>query len=183
MFKDYCEDYLKDLKKSIDNLNKEEMNDIFEIIYSAFESGKNVFLFGNGGSGSNADHIVNDFSKGALVYGGKKFKAISLSSNTALLTAWANDSSYEDIFSKQIEVMTEEGDVVIGISGSGNSKNILNAIKKGSEKGAICIGITGFEGGKLKKVCHKCFVVPSNHVGRIEDIHLIFLIHHFYIFL
>ncbi len=175
MFKNYCEDYLKEIKDSIDSLDKGEMSDIFEIIYNAFENGKNVFLFGNGGSGSNADHIVNDFSKGVLVHGKKKFKGISLSSNTALLTAWANDLSYEYIFSKQIEVMVEKGDVVIGISGSGNSKNILNAIEEGNKKGAICIGVTGFGGGKLKEVCHKCFVVPSNHMGRIEDIHLIFL--------
>ena len=175
MFKNYCEGYLKDVKKSIDGLDKEEMNNIFKVIYDAFENGKNIFLFGNGGSGSNADHIVNDFSKGVLVHRGKRFKAVSLNSNTALLTAWANDSSYDDVFSKQIEVMTEEGDVVVGISGSGNSKNILNGINKGNEKGAICIGITGFEGGKLKEMCQKCLVVPSNHMGRIEDIHLIFL--------
>ncbi len=171
----YIENYLDKIKESIDDFDREKIKKISDIVYNAGINGKNIFLIGNGGSSSTASHIVNDLNKGCFVYGNKRFKAFCLSDNTPLITAWANDDSYENIFANQLATQIERGDVVLAISGSGNSKNILNAVKLANEKDAITIGITGFEGGKIKNLVDECFVVNSDHMGRIEDLHLVLL--------
>jgi D-sedoheptulose 7-phosphate isomerase len=172
MFKESSEKYLEELKKGMDGIDLEKLNRIVEILKEAYENDKQVFIFGNGGSCATASHFAEDLNKGCLIENKKRFRVISLTDNIPLMTALANDEGYEFIFSKQLESLMEEGDVVIGISGSGNSKNVLNGIKFGNEKG-ITIGLGGFDGGELKNICKECLIVPLNHMGKVEDLHLV----------
>ena len=165
--------YLSELKKSIDALPKEKFREIADVLLDACHAGKHVFVMGNGGSASTASHMACDLGKGAMVEGRKRFKAVCLSDNIPLMTAWANDTSYDNIFSEQLDNLVSAGDIVIGISGSGNSPNILNALKLARTRKAKTIGLTGFKGGKMKELCDVCLIVPSDNMQRIEDAHLI----------
>jgi D-sedoheptulose 7-phosphate isomerase len=147
---------------------------VAEVLYDAYEAGRNVFLLGNGGSASLASHFACDLAKGTAVPDrlAKRFRALSLTDNLALLTAWANDTSYEQIFAEQLRNLVEPGDVAFGISGSGRSANVLLALRAARESGAVTVGLSGFEGGKLPEVCDLCIVIPSNNMQIIEDLHL-----------
>jgi D-sedoheptulose 7-phosphate isomerase len=169
----YLDEYLKELKKSLDNSSRDNFGQIAEALLDAREKGKHVFIFGNGGSASTASHMACDLGKGCTVGGKKRFKPICLSDNIPLMTAWGNDTAYEHIFSEQLENLVEEGDVVVGISGSGNSPNVLNALKVARKRNAKTIGLTGFQGGKMKDLCDICLIVPSDNMQRIEDAHLV----------
>jgi len=147
------------LKKIITQLTKVE-----DVIRLARDQGDTVFIFGNGGSGSTAVHFARPDVK--------RIKAISLNDNLSLTTAWANDASYEHVFKEQLENLMKPGDVVIAISGSGNSKNVLLATEYARSNGGITIGLTGFDGGSLKSLASVPVVVPSNDMLRIEDTHL-----------
>ncbi|MAG20134.1 phosphoheptose isomerase [archaeon] len=172
MFKDFSKKYLGELKEGMDNIDLEKLSKIVEILEKAYENDKQVFIFGNGGSCATASHFAEDLNKCCLIENEKRFRVISLTDNIPLISALANDEGYEFVFSKQLEGLMEEGDVVIGISGSGNSENVLNGIKFGNEKG-ISIGLGGFDGGKLKDLCKECLIVPLNHMGKVEDLHLV----------
>ena len=145
----------------------EKIEKISNILQNAKNNKKKVFLFGNGGSGSTASHLVCDFAKFRNV------KAFALTDNLPLITAWSNDESYDVIFSKQLRNLSEKDDVVIGISGSGKSKNIIEAVKLAKEKGCITIGFAGFDGGTLKDVADECIVVKINNMQHSEDMHLL----------
>jgi D-sedoheptulose 7-phosphate isomerase len=140
----------------------------------AYEEGRRIFLFGNGGSASLASHFACDLGKGTVIHGdhGKRFQAIALTDNLALLTAWANDSSYDDVFAEQLRNLIQPGDVAFAISGSGNSPNVLLALQVAREFGALNIGLGGFQGGKMKALCDICMVVPSDNMQIIEDLHV-----------
>ena len=129
--------------------NYEELEKIFNVLKNARDSGNQVFVMGNGGSASTASHFVADLLKTSITNENKRFKAISLSDNIPVLLAWSNDESYDTVFSNQLENFVEKDDVVIGISGSGNSKNVLNAIQLANEKHATTIGLNGKGGGKF----------------------------------
>ncbi len=135
--------------------------------------GKQVFVCGNGGSAATASHMVCDLGKGCIVDGKKRFKVIGLNDNIPMLTAWSNDTDYTQAYMEQLVNFLEEGDVVIGISGSGNSPNVLNALKYANDAGAVTVGMTGFQGGKMKDIAKVCLVVPSDNMERIEDLHLV----------
>jgi len=149
------------------------INQIAEVLMNANESGRTVYLFGNGGSASLASHFACDLGKGtAYCNGGKRFRVLALTDNVPTMTAWANDSSYEDVFSEQLRNFVQPQDVAVAISCSGNSKNVLNALLVAREAGATTIGVTGFEGGEMKSLCDICVVVPSENMQIIEDLHL-----------
>jgi D-sedoheptulose 7-phosphate isomerase len=132
-----------------------------------------VYLFGNGGSAALASHIACDLGKGtAYCNGGKRFRVLSLTDNLPTLTAWANDSSYEDVFSEQLRNFVQPGDLALAISGSGNSKNVLNALQVAREARATTVGISGFQGGEMKPLCDICVVIPSDNMQIIEDLHV-----------
>ena len=136
---------------------------------------KMIFIFGNGGSGATASHFAGDFNKG-ISYGLKKrFKVLCLNDNIPAMLALANDCTYDDIFVEQLKNFLSPGDVVIGISGSGNSKNVLKAISYANQKQATIIALTGFKGGQLKKITQFCLVVPIEDMEKTEDIHLILM--------
>jgi len=165
------------IDESIESLQKlkklgPQLRKVADIIRIARDEGNTVFTFGNGGSGSTAVHFASDLMKTATRPDLKRIRAISLNDNMPLTTAWANDSSYEHVFKEQLENLMKPGDVVIAISGSGNSKNVLLATEYARSNGGITIGLTGFDGGSLKSLASVLVVVPSNDMLRIEDTHL-----------
>ncbi len=165
--------YFEELQRVTIDLPNDGINQIADILMRANESGRMVYVFGNGGSASLASHFACDLGKGtAYCNGGKRFRVLALTDNLPTLTAWANDSSYEDVFSEQLRNFVQKRDVVFAISGSGNSKNVLNALQLAIEAGATTVGISGFEGGEMKALCSICVVVPSNNMQIIEDLHL-----------
>lgn len=174
-FKDKISSILNSQKKCIENLLDSEQNSLENILNSLLNARDNnyrIFVMGNGGSGSTASHFVSDLLKTAILENKNRFSAISLVDNVPVLLAWSNDSSYDDIFAEQLKNYLSENDILIGFSGSGNSKNVLNAFTFGKAKGAFCIGITGMGGGKIKNISDICLVVPSNDMLTIESMHL-----------
>lgn len=142
-------------------------------LLDACEKGQTAYLFGNGGSAALASHFACDLGKGIGHYSpGPRFKAVSLVDNAALMTAWANDQSYEDVFAEPLTALARPGDVAIAISASGNSRNVLCGLEAARVGGARTIGFGGFNGGKMKAFCDTCIVVPSNNMQIIEDMHL-----------
>ncbi len=166
-------DYLNQVTSAILELPEDKIRDMIDTLKSAHAEGKRVFLLGNGGSAANATHIAEDLQKGIKECSGKRFRVVSLTESVPLITAWANDTSYEDVFSEQLDSMLEPGDVVIAISGSGNSANVLKAVEKANEMGAVTIGWSGFSGGKLAQLAQKSIVVSSDNMQRVEDAHLV----------
>ena len=132
-----------------------------------------VFICGNGGSAATSIHFACDLAKGAMAENKPAIRARSLCENTSLVTAWANDASYDDIFTQCMEPWIKSGDVLIAISGSGNSQNVINAVGMARAVGATTIGFTGFGGGKLKDMVDICIIVPSDSMEQIEDVHLL----------
>jgi D-sedoheptulose 7-phosphate isomerase len=166
-------DYLGLLQQAISDLPEDAIQGVIDTLKKAHAEGRQVFLLGNGGSASTASHIACDFQKGLKESSGKRFRATALTDNVAVMTAWANDTDYENVFAEQLDSLLEKGDVVVAISGSGNSPNVIKAVEKAKEMGAITIGWSGFDGGKLAKVVQKPIVVKSDNMQRIEDVHMI----------
>lgn len=166
-------EYFDELQRVIACLAHDAIDQLAEILLRAYESGRMVYLFGNGGSASLASHLACDLGKGtAYCNDGKRFRVLALTDNLPTLTAWANDFSYEDVFSEQLRNFVQPKDVAFAISGSGNSKNVLNALQVARDAGATTVGICGFEGGAMKRLCDFCVVVPSNNMQIVEDVHL-----------
>ena len=149
------------------------LESIINILQKAQKNGKTIFTFGNGGSGSTASHFVSDLLKTAITKGNKRFAAISLVDNTPVNLAWSNDQSFDAIFIEQLKNFLKKNDVVFAFSGSGKSKNVIQAIKYAKKNNATCIGFTGMDGGELKKICDLCIIVPSSDMLTIESTHLI----------
>ena len=165
--------YFEELQRVVAGLSHHDIDQIAGALFKAYESGRIVYTFGNGGSAALASHFACDLAKGtAYCNGGKRFRALALTDNVPSLTAWANDSSYDDVFSEQLRNFVHPQDIAFAISGSGNSKNVLNALEVAREAGATTLGISGFEGGQMKSLCDICVVVPSNNMQIIEDMHL-----------
>ena len=164
--------YAKEVSATLTRLPIGSVQQIVEALEAALVGNKQVFLFGNGGGAATASHFACDLAKSTIAPGRPRFKAIALTDNLPLLSAWANDTAYENVFSEQLANLVQPGDIVIGFSGSGNSSNVLNAIKLANSVGAITIGLTGFDGGQLKGFAQICLVVPNNCMEQIEDVHL-----------
>ena len=165
--------YLETVGGILKNLPLPRIEQIMELIYKTYLNDSFIFLLGNGGSAATASHLACDLGKGTVAPGRKRMKVMSLTDNLPLITAWANDTQYEDIFAEQLAHFVSSGDLVIGISGSGKSKNVLNALKLARESKALTVGITGFDGGEMKDLVDHCLIVPSNNMQQIEDCHLI----------
>ena len=168
----YAKKYLEDLKNTADLVKENEINSVIEILEKARKDRKMIFILGNGGSASTATHFVNGLSQGATIPGQARFKAIGLTDNIPNMLAYANDMGYDQIFVEQLKNLMEDGDIVIGISGSGNSENVIKAIDYAKKNNAITIGLTGFDGGKLRKVVDYNIHVPCSFMEMVEDIHL-----------
>ena len=164
--------YLTEMQSTLSNLPIDSIERVVRLLREARSHKKRVFLFGNGGSAATASHLACDLAKGTSTNGKPRMRVVSLTDNVPLISAWANDSSYEDIFAQQLQEQVEPGDIAIGISGSGKSPNVLNAIKVARAAGAITIGLTGLDGGDLKNLVDLCIVVPDNSIDQVEDVHL-----------
>jgi D-sedoheptulose 7-phosphate isomerase len=164
--------YLDELSAAIHKMPVPAIDSLIRVFLQAYDRGRTIFLFGNGGSASLASHMTCDLGKGTVPGTGRRLRALALTDNVALITAWANDTQYENIFAEQLESLLQPGDVACAISGSGNSPNILAALSFARRAGAITTGITGFQGGKMKALCDVCVIVPSANMQIIEDLHL-----------
>jgi D-sedoheptulose 7-phosphate isomerase len=168
--------YLDEVAKTLEHMEKDlpfKAEEIVSALVKARDSGKRIYICGNGGSASTASHMASDLNKGSNRKDAPRFKAVALTDNIPAMLAWANDSSYDDIFVEQLKNHLEKGDVVIGISGSGNSPNVLKALHYANDEGALTIGLTGFDGGKMTQLAKIFYVVPNQTMQQIEDIHLL----------
>lgn len=164
--------YISTLQKTIEQLPVELIENLVQILQEARLAEKQVFIMGNGGSASTASHFVCDLAKNTRKEGWPNFKVIGLTDNMAIFSAYANDDGYENVFAHQLANLVQPGDIVIGISASGNSPNVLNAIDEAKRHKAMTVGFTGFDGGKLRQMVDFNIHVESNIIEHVEDIHL-----------
>jgi D-sedoheptulose 7-phosphate isomerase len=170
---DPVDGYLTRLEDVIRAISREQVWSVVNVLMEAWRGKKHIFLLGNGGSAATASHMANDLNKFTITTGKPRFKAITLCDNVPLMTAWGNDTAYENIFVEQLLNFVEAGDVVIGISASGNSLNVLKALSVAHQLCAKTIGFTGDQGGRLKDIADYCVFIPSGHIGQQEDGHMI----------
>jgi D-sedoheptulose 7-phosphate isomerase len=164
--------YIVDFKCTLDKLPIAEIEDAVNLLHLARLGNHQIFIMGNGGSAATASHFVCDLAKSTRRPGWPHFRVIGLTDNMAAFSAYANDDGYEEVFVKQLENLIRPDDVVIGISASGNSKNVLKAIELANHLSAKTIGFTGFDGGELMHLVNLNIHVPSTRIGQVEDIHL-----------
>jgi D-sedoheptulose 7-phosphate isomerase len=174
--KEFVKEYLTELKRMMEAAEADlirKTDKFASILVEARENKKTIFLMGNGGSSSTASHVAQDLAKCTITEGLPRFKVMALTDSIPVMLAWANDASYEDIFIEQLKSLMEPGDIVVGISGSGNSMNVIKAIEYANEKGGLTIGLSGYDGGKLLKCAQENIHVASFHMQRVEDMHLL----------
>ncbi|MDY6973374.1 MAG: SIS domain-containing protein [Thermodesulfobacteriota bacterium] len=171
----FINNYVTGLTIALEEISGKEFEDLISALDRAYRREANIFVFGNGGSGTTASHFACDMNKGFSCGKARKFRVMCLNENLPTLLAYANDVSYDDVFVEQLKNFMGEGDLVIGVSGSGNSENVVKAVSYASEYGAVTFGICGFGGGRLKDVAEKALVTTCDDMQKIEDIHLIIL--------
>ncbi len=165
--------YVNALQDSINQLPKDRIVNVIDLLHSARLVGRQIFIMGNGGSASTATHFVCDLAKNTRKAGWPHYRVIGLSDNMAIFSAYANDEGYESVFAQQLANLIMPEDIVIGISASGNSKNVLNAMELAKSQNATTIGFTGFDGGHLASLVDINIHVNSTIIEHVEDIHLI----------
>jgi D-sedoheptulose 7-phosphate isomerase len=171
----YAGDYIKRLIDLLNNLNNQEIERVIELFIDARDRGATIFFLGNGGSAATACHFANDMGVCASPEGKKPFRAISLASNMAYVTCLGNDIGYENIFTGQLRNLMQPGDVVVGISASGNSPNAVNAMDYANLNHATSVAIVGFDGGVMANKAKLVIHVKSDkgEYGPVEDIHMV----------
>lgn len=165
--------YITLLQQTIDQLPKEAIVKVIDLLHSARLSGRQIFIMGNGGSASTATHFVCDLAKNTRHSGWPHYKVIGLTDNMAVFSAYANDEGYENVFSQQLANLVMPEDIVIAISASGNSKNVLNGVLFAKSQNAVTIGFTGFDGGSLASLVDLNLHVNSSIIEHVEDLHLV----------
>ncbi len=165
--------YFDKLKKTLDKLDTDTIGIVVDVLLQCRENEGTMYIFGNGGSAANASHIAGDFLKGISYGMEKRFKTHCLNDNIAGTTAITNDLSFDDIFIEQLKTYLSPGDVVIGISGSGNSENVVRAVQWARDKGATTIALTGYKGGRLKEAAEFVLLAPVDDMEITEDMHTI----------
>ena len=169
----FVESYLAELKTAIDAMPIERVEAMGEILYRAYKHGKQVFIIGNGGSAATASHMACDLGKNTIAPNRARFRVLSLNDNIPLLSALANDVGYERVFSEQLTNLIKPGDVLISISGSGNSPNILRAMRYARDRAATNIALLGFDGGQALQLADEYVLVPASDYGIVEDLHMV----------
>jgi D-sedoheptulose 7-phosphate isomerase len=170
--------FLSRVGEELDRIDPNEVKALAEAIYHCYEQGRIVFLCGNGGSGSNASHFCEDLGKGTLTRADfdndrkKRLRVLSLTDNTPYILAWGNDEGFDRVFVEQLKNLAGRGDLLIAISGSGNSPNVLRAVEWANANGLHTFGCTGFSGGKLRGLARQGLHVPLDDMGIVESIHL-----------
>lgn len=173
-YKQGIQNYLDREIEIIKSLDVEQINTAMLEIEKAYQAEGNIYIFGNGGSASTASHYANDFNKGISEYLEKKFRFVCLNDNVPTVMAIANDIGYEEVFRFQLKNKLAANDLVIGISGSGNSPNVVNALTYAKECGVRTMGIVGYDGGKVLQIADTSLFVPIKNMQVTEDIHMIF---------
>ena len=164
--------YFTTVARVLEKLPVSAVDQCVDALFKAYRENRSVYVFGNGGSAALASHCACDLNKGTTIEGKRHFRVLSLTDNVPLITAWANDANYEDIFSAQLRPLIQAKDIALAISGSGNSPNVLSALRVAREVGAVTLGLGGYAGGKMAPLCDVCVVAPSDNMQQIEDTHL-----------
>jgi len=168
-YEDFAREYLTQLAQLLDQLDAGRIAEAIEQLRRARDRGASIFICGNGGSASIASQMVVDIVKGASFGKPARFKMLGLTDSISTITAYANDEGYETVFVEPLKNFAQPGDVLIAISGSGNSENVLRAVDYANQIGCLTIGLTSGEGGKLRERVDLPLLVPSSHMGRLED--------------
>lgn len=166
-------DYLNGIRTLVERLPQEEIAGIAEALRDIYRADGVIYVCGNGGSAATASHFALDLAKNTIMPGAPRVKAISLTDHVPLITAWSNDTHYEHIFAEQLANLLEPGDVVIGISASGNSPNVINAVKLAQRSRASTVGLLGANGGQLKHMVDAYVLAPGQNIEQEEDAHMI----------
>ena len=174
---EFAKDYIQGLKGVLDRFPLKPIDDIIHAIEQAHKEARQIFVIGNGGSAATASHMMNDLCKGTLGHKGDarwpRLRVIALTDNVSLMTAWANDADYDRVFSEPLKNLAQRGDLLVAISASGNSPNIIAAVEAAKQLSVKVIGLAGFGGGKLSRMADVSFVVDSDEYGPVEDAHMI----------
>ncbi|MBI5058525.1 SIS domain-containing protein [candidate division KSB1 bacterium] len=171
--RDHILNYLGDLRRVLDELPLDAVEAVLDVFERAYAADKTVFICGNGGSHATASHWVCDFSKGCNAPAKRRLRMICLGDNLPMLTAYANDVNYDAVFAEPLRTYARPGDVVVLLTASGNSPNVLAAATAAREIGAITVGLIGFGGGKLAELVDHQITVSSREYGPVEDLHMI----------
>lgn len=170
-------DYLAETRATLDALSVEQIQAVIRELQQAYRNRRQVLIIGNGGSAATASHFACDLNKtilgSPLNRQAKRFRALSLADNMPIVTAWANDFSFDDVFAEQIETFGQPDDLLIAITGSGNSPNIVAGVEMAKRLGMRSVGLLGFDGGKVKGIVDTHILVPSDHYGHVEDMHMV----------
>jgi D-sedoheptulose 7-phosphate isomerase len=165
--------YFLELEQMIEAISLPQLEAVLRLLEEAYCHGRRIFIMGNGGSAATASHFALDLAKNTIMPGAPRLKAISLTDHVPLITAWSNDTAYEHVFAEQLATMIEPGDVVIGISTSGNSLNVINALHLTKQLGGVTIGLLGAQGGKIKDMVDAYVLAPGQNIEQEEDAHMI----------
>ncbi len=165
--------YFAETRQTLEQVPEAEINRVADAIWAAYQRDATIFVCGNGGSATTASHFVCDLVKLTINQGARRVRALALTDSVPLITAWANDTEYANVFVEQLRALYRDGDVIVAISGSGNSANVVRAIEWGNVVGAVTIGITGFDGGRLYRLAQIGVRVNNYLMPLVEDIHSI----------
>lgn len=170
---DVVERYLSEAEEAIRGIDRAAARAVVEALFEAWQGDRQIFIIGNGGSASTASHMMNDLGKFTRCETKPRIRAIALTDNVPLLTAYANDQSYDDVFVEPLRMLMRDGDVLVAISGSGNSPNVVRAAEYVRGRGNTVIGLCGSPGGRLAELAAIRVIVPASHIGHQEDGHLV----------
>jgi D-sedoheptulose 7-phosphate isomerase len=170
---DMVDSYLDEIERAIRAVDRVAVRAVVDALFACWRRGGTTYLIGNGGSAATASHMMNDLMKCTIVDGRPRVRAIALTDNVAALTAFANDIAYEEIFVEPLRALLRPADVLLALSGSGNSPNVVRAIAFAKEAGCVTIGLCGKAGGKLAQLADFAITVPAERIGQQEDGHLI----------
>jgi D-sedoheptulose 7-phosphate isomerase len=177
---EFIRGYLAELDSTLRALPQGQVADLIDAIRDVRDRDAQIFVVGNGGSAATASHFAVDLGKGASLGAERRFRVLSLTDNVPWITALGNDLSYADVFVEQLRNYARPGDLLLAFSGSGNSENVLRAVRYANSIGCRTIGLAGFAGGRLREEAQECLVVSADHMGRIEDGH--FVIQHLVVY-
>ena len=164
--------YFSTVQALLSDIPFDAVDAVVDLLMDAARDGRTVYICGNGGSAATSTHMACDLAKRPVVPGQPRLRVVALTDNVAIMTALSNDTSYDEVFAEQLRPLVRPGDVVIGISGSGNSRNVLNAMRVAHDAGALTVGFCGYDGGQLKDLADYPVHVPSSVMAMVEDVHL-----------
>lgn len=173
-YNELIETYLEQEIDILKRIDVSAVNEVLDLLEAGMKGEATIYVFGNGGSAATASHFQNDFNKGVSEHIDKKFRFLCLNDNIATIMAVANDIGYEEVFRFQLQGKIKKGDILMAISGSGNSPNVINAVEYGKKQGCKVVGLTGYSGGRLKELSDISLHVPINSMQITEDVHMIF---------